>query len=73
MKAYGEAWQYSVFYCVLKAIDRVRLENAARELMNLREDQLLLVDLGSNEDAARHSATVLGISLPDRDSSTVVI
>jgi len=73
MKAYGEAWQYSVFYCVLKAIDRVRLENAARELMNLREDQLLLVDLGSNEDAARESATVLGISLPDRDGGTVVI
>ncbi len=73
MKAYGEAWQYSVFYCALKAIDRVRLENAARELMNLREDQLLLVDLGSNEDAARESATVLGISLPDRDSGIVVI
>ena len=50
MKAYGEAWQYSVFYCALKAIDRVRLENAARE-----------------------SATVLGISLPDRDGGTVVI
>lgn len=73
MKAYGEAWQYSVFYCALKAIDRVRLENAARELMNLREDQLLLVDLGSNENAARESATVLGISLPDRDGGTVVI
>ena len=73
MKAYGEAWQYSVFYCALKAIDRVRLENAARELMNLREDQLLLVDLGSNEDAARESATVLGISLPDHDGGTVVI
>jgi len=25
MKAYGEAWQYSVFYCTLKPIDRVRL------------------------------------------------
>jgi len=73
MKSYGEAWQYSVFYCALKAIDRVRLENAARELMNLREDQLLLVDLGSNEDAARESATVLGISLPDRDGGTVAI
>jgi CRISPR-associated protein Cas2 len=22
VKAYGEAWQYSVFYCTLKAIDR---------------------------------------------------
>jgi len=30
MKAYGEPWQYSVFYCTLKAIDRVRLETALR-------------------------------------------
>ena len=73
MKAYGEAWQYSVFYCTLKAIDRVRLENAAREALNLKEDQLLIVDLGGNEDAARDAATVVGQSLPDADSGIVII
>lgn len=73
MKAYGEAWQYSVFYCTLKAIDRVRLENALREVVNLKEDQVLIVDLGGNEDAARESATVLGQSLPDQESGMVVI
>lgn len=73
MKAYGESWQYSVFYCTLKAIDRVRLENAAREILNLKEDQLLIVDLGGNEDAARESATVLGQSLPEQESGVVVI
>lgn len=73
LKAYGEPWQYSVFYCTLRAIDRVRLENSAREILNLKEDQLLLVDLGSNEDAARETATVLGQSLPDQDTGTVVI
>ena len=73
MKAYGEPWQYSVFYCALKAIDRVRLETALRETMNLKEDQVLIVDLGSNEDAARESATVLGPSLPEQESGMVVI
>ncbi|HRQ72820.1 MAG TPA: CRISPR-associated endonuclease Cas2 [Phycisphaerales bacterium] len=73
MKAYGEPWQYSVFYCTLKAIDRVRLENAAREILNLREDQLLIVDLGGNEQTARESATVLGQSLPEQESGMVVI
>lgn len=73
MKAYGESWQYSVFYCTLKAIDRVRLENAAREVLNLREDQLLIVDLGSNEEAAREATTVLGQSLPNSESGMVVI
>ena len=26
MKAYGEAWQYSVFWCTLWAVDRERME-----------------------------------------------
>ena len=73
MKAYGEAWQYSVFYCTLKPIDRARLENALREEMNLKQDQVLIVDLGGNEDAARDSAAVLGPSLPEQESGTVVI
>jgi len=73
MKAYGEAWQYSVFYCALKAIDRVRLETALREIVNLGEDQVVIVDLGSNEEAAREAATVLGPALPEQESGMVVI
>ncbi len=73
MKAYGEPWQYSVFYCTLKAIDRVRLENTAREILNLKEDQLLILDMGSNEEAARDAATVLGPGLPEAASGMVVI
>jgi CRISPR-associated protein Cas2 len=73
MKAYGEAWQYSVFYCTLKPIDRVRLESALRELLNLKQDQVLIVDLGGNEDAARESAAVLGPALPEQEEGMVVI
>ena len=73
MKAYGEPWQYSVFYCTLKDIDRVRLENELREIQNLKEDQVLIVDLGANEDAARESAIVLGPSPPEQEEGIVVI
>jgi CRISPR-associated protein Cas2 len=73
MKAYGEPWQYSVFYCVLKAIDRVRLENAARAELNLREDQLLIVDLGGDDGAARDAASVIGQRLPEAESGVIVI
>jgi len=73
MKAYGEPWQYSVFYCTLKAIDRVRLETALRETMHLKEDQVLIVDLGANEDAARDSSTFLGVGVPEQESGMVVI
>ena len=73
MKAHGEPWQYSVFYCTLKRIDRVRLENELRDILNLKEGQVLIVDLGSNEDAARQAATVLGPALPEEDAGMVVI
>ncbi len=73
MKGYGQPWQYSVFYCTLRAIDRVRLENELREMLNLKVDQVLLIDLGTNEDAARQSATVLGTSLPEQESGIVVV
>lgn len=64
MNAYGEPWPYSVFYRTLKDIDRVRLENELREILNLKEDQVLIVDLGSNEHAAHGSAAVLGAPPP---------
>ena len=59
-KGYGQHWQYSIFFCVLKAIDRVRLQAELEEAVNQAEDQVLILDLGENDDAARASACVLG-------------
>ena len=36
MKGYGEPWQYSVFFCVLKEIDRVRMQSKLETEMNLQ-------------------------------------
>jgi CRISPR-associated protein Cas2 len=73
LKGYGEHWQYSVFFCVLKDIDRVRLQGDLETEMNQKEDQVIIFDLGANEKAARESATIIGQSMPKPDSGTVVI
>lgn len=73
LKGYGEAWQFSVFFCVLKDIDRVRLQADLEEQMNLKEDQAMILDLGPNEEQARKAATVVGQPLPDQDSGVVVV
>ena len=73
LKGYGEAWQFSVFFCVLKDIDRVRMQSGLEQQMNLREDQTMIVDLGPNEEEARKAATVIGQALPEQDSGTVVV
>lgn len=73
LKGYGEAWQFSVFFCVLKDIDRVRLQSDLEEHMNLKEDRTMILDLGPNEEQARKAATVIGQALLDRDTGTVVV
>jgi CRISPR-associated protein Cas2 len=73
MKGYGEPWQYSVFFCVLRDIDRARMQSELENEMNLREDQAIVLALGENEDASRQSVTTIGEPLPKPDSGTVVI
>ncbi|HVT89158.1 MAG TPA: CRISPR-associated endonuclease Cas2 [Tepidisphaeraceae bacterium] len=73
MNGHGEWWQYSVFFCVLKEIDRVRMQGQLEEVMNLKEDQCVIVDLGPDEETARDAATVLGSSLPKGETGMVVI
>lgn len=73
LKGYGEVWQFSVFFCVLKDIDRVRLQTDLEEQMNQKEDQAMILDLGSNEKEARKAVTVIGQPLPKQESGIVVV
>jgi CRISPR-associated protein Cas2 len=73
VRGYGEAWQFSVFFCVLKDIDRVRLERDLTEEMNLHLDQALILDLGPNEMAARERIRALGQPMPEPESDIAVI
>jgi CRISPR-associated protein Cas2 len=73
MKGYGEHWQFSVFFCTLKDIDRVRLQSDLEEEMNLKEDQVMIIDMGSNEDEARKATVVIGQSLEMQDERIIVI
>jgi CRISPR/Cas system-associated endoribonuclease Cas2 len=73
MKGFGEHWQLSVFFCVLQDIDRVRMQTALEECMNLKEDQTMIIDLGPDETAARAAATVLGQQMAKTDEEDIVV
>lgn len=73
VKGYGEAWQLSVFFCILKDIDRVRLQSDLKAQMNPKEDQAIIIDLGPDEKEARKACTVIGIPIPKGNDSIVVI
>ena len=73
MKGYGEHWQYSVFFCVLKEIDRVRMQSELETELNLKADQCIIIDLGADEESAREAVAVLGESLPKAQTGVVVV
>lgn len=73
LKGYGEAWQFSVFFCVLKEIDRVRLQTDLKEQINQKEDRVMILYLGPNEKEARQATTVIGQPLSEQDSGIVVV
>ena len=72
-KGFGEHWQFSIFFCVLKPIDRVRLQTQLEAEINQAEDQVLIIDLGENEAAAREAACILGQPLAMRATSGMVV
>ena len=68
MNGFGDPAQYSVFICDLSPKERVLLEEALSEVLNLKEDRALIVDLGPSEGRGSKSLTILGKTreLPQR-------
>lgn len=62
-----------MFFCVLKEIDRVRMQADLENEMNLKEDQALVIELGDDEGRSREMATTISQSLPEQESGAVVI
>ena len=47
MLGYGEPLQYSVFCCDLSASERIMLMSDLSPIIDHREDQVMLIDIGS--------------------------
>lgn len=46
MNDFGDHLQFSVFVCEINDVERIRLESRIKPLMNEKEDQVLIIDLG---------------------------
>jgi len=49
LRDYGDRVQFSVFCCQLNPRERVQLEEALKERIDLKEAQVLLLDVGAVE------------------------
>jgi CRISPR-associated protein Cas2 len=69
---YGDHVQYSVFLADLTEQERVTLQGRLLGLMNERDDQVLIVDLGRETRPLDHALEVLGKSYRPATRSIVV-
>ncbi|MGE0129717.1 MAG: CRISPR-associated endonuclease Cas2 [Blastocatellales bacterium] len=60
MKGYGDPLQYSVFRCDLSASERVLMIEALSKIINHRDDQVMLIDIGPADGSGRCSIETLG-------------
>ncbi len=49
-KAFGRPLQYSVFYCLLRREDRVRLAGRVEQIIDARADRVVILDIGPVPD-----------------------
>jgi len=73
MHGFGDPIQYSVFKCDLSATERVLLLGSLRELINLREDRIMIVRLGSVDEPAEQRVEFLGRPLAPWDKPTAIV
>jgi CRISPR-associated protein Cas2 len=62
VRSHGDRLQYSVFLCDLTPIEKLGLMTELREVVNLRVDSLVFIDLG--EPGRPESATIEFMGAP---------
>lgn len=75
MNGFGDAVQYSVFLCDLGDAERELLRERLSQLLHLREDRAMIVDLGPSDGRTAVALEVLGRQLdamPDEYRAFIV-
>jgi CRISPR-associated protein Cas2 len=73
MHGFGDAIQYSVFKCDLSAAERVLMLGAVQEIINTREDRVMIIRLGPVEERSEESVEFLGQPLAPWERQRAVI
>lgn len=69
MLGFGDPLQYSVFLCELSRAERAMMETALRRVIAIREDSVVVIDLGPARGVAAKRITRLGVGkvpVPER-------
>ena len=73
MKGYGDPLQCSVFQCDLSPSERVLMIEALSAIINNREDQVMLINIGPAESRGRQSIETIGRALPETNIDRIAV
>ncbi len=73
MLGYGDPLQYSVFLCELSRAERVLMETALRKVVSLREDSVIVIDLGPARGVAARRIVELGVGRVARPERGLIV
>ena len=60
LQGYGDHVQFSVFVCELNGVEVSEMRATVRNHINMREDQVLIIDLGSTASAPETCIEAVG-------------
>lgn len=73
VRAFGAMVQASVYEAILTDTERVKLEKLLRDVMNLKEDQALFIDLGDGGRGGVPEIEAVGLPYRPTERGSVVI
>lgn len=73
MNGFGDPLQYSVFVCDLSPKERIILEEALTEIIDLQEDRVLIINLGAQEGRGAASIQALGRQFTPAKAEALVV
>lgn len=73
MRGYGDHIQYSVFRCDLSLSEKVLMIGDLLNEINCKEDQILIINIGSPEGRGDNCIESLGLTLPPPEKHVFVV
>lgn len=73
LRGFGDPLQYSVFRCDLSPKEKILLIAAIKEIINHRDDRVMLVDLGPAASRGSECVVFLGESAPPPIDEAVIV
>ena len=73
LHGYGDPIQYSVFCCDLLEKEKFMMLDDLTQLINHREDRIMIINTGPVEGRGSEALEFLGRSIPPSESRTAII